>query len=280
MSRIRTRPASHAHLDRIRRAAQRSPVLDADTERRLVADYQSGSRKALEALIASHMRLVLSVADRYAQRGVPLEDLISEGTLGLMEASRRFDPAVGTRFGTYAGWWVRAFIRKHALSTRRIVTAPSTRNARRILWSLRRTQQSLAQKLGRPPSRDEIAQDLGVSWEEVAMVEGVLGGRDLPIGPASTVDDVPTYEPRDQTPSPEERAARHEGHEQARQRVHAALKRLGEREREIVQRRLLEEDPSSLAVLGETFGVSRERVRQIQERAQKKMRAALLEQVA
>jgi RNA polymerase sigma-32 factor len=274
-----SRATTHAytHVDRIRRAAAKAPILDAETERRLVLEAQGGSKLALERLIASHMRLVLSVADRYANNGASLEDLVSEGSLGLMEASRRFDTTVGTRFGTYAGWWVRAFIRKHALSTRRIVNAPSTRNARRILWSLRRTQQSLSQKLGRPANRQEIADALGVAPEEVAMVEGVLGGRDVPIGP---FDDVPAYEPMDASPSPEDHVEKQQLRMQAAQRVDRALKGLGDREREIVRQRLLEEDPRSLAALGATFGVSRERVRQIQERAQRKLRSSLMEQVA
>jgi RNA polymerase sigma-32 factor len=273
----RTRTHAYTHVDRIRRAAARAPVLDVETERRLVSEHQGGSRQALDALIASHMRLVLSVADRYAQRGAAIEDLISEGTVGLMEASRRFDLSVGTRFGTYAGWWVRAYVRKHALATRRIVHAPSTRNARRILWSLRRTEQALAQQLGRPATREEIAEALSVSPEEVGMVEGVLGGRDVPIGP---LEETPTYEPPDLQPSPEDHAEKGQLRSLAARRVQAALEALGEREREIVRRRLLVEDPSSLAVLGESFGVSRERVRQIQERAQKKLRTALMEQVA
>lgn len=265
------------HVDRLRRQAARAPILDLETEHQLIAELMKGSRVALERLIVSHMRLVLSVADRYAQRGVAFEDLVSEGTVGLMEAARRFDPAKGTRFGTYAAWWVRAYVRRHALQNRRIVSAPSTRNARRILWGLRRTEHALSQRLGRPATREEVAQALEVSPEEVAMVESVLGGRDLPIGP---IQDHVGYEPTDAGPSPEENAATDEQHDDYVRRVRKALSTLNDREREIVRRRLLSEDPSSLAMLGESFGVSRERVRQIQERAQKKLRTALMDQVA
>ncbi|MFW6198150.1 MAG: sigma-70 family RNA polymerase sigma factor [Myxococcota bacterium] len=264
-------------IARLRRQAFKAPILDPETERELLTELAGGSRSALQRLVASHMRLVLSIADRYHQRGIGYEDLVSEGAVGLMEAARRFDPAKGTRFGTYAAWWVRAYVRRHTLQNRRIVGAPSTRNARRILWGLRRTEQMLSQRLGRPATRDEVATALEVSPDEVAMVESVLGGRDLPIGP---LQEQVGYEPVDVGPSPEEHAARDEMESDNARRLSSALERLNEREREIVRRRLLDEDPSSLAMLGESFGVSRERVRQIQERAQKKLRSALMEQVA
>ncbi|MFW6051680.1 MAG: sigma-70 family RNA polymerase sigma factor [Myxococcota bacterium] len=269
---------SYSHIDHLRRQAAKAPILDLETERELVTQLADGSHRALERLVASHMRLVLSIADRYAQRGVAFEDLVSEGAVGLMEAAKRFDPAKGTRFGTYAAWWVRAYVRRHALQNRRIVGAPSTRNARRILWGLRRTEHMLAQRLGRPASREEVAEALDVSSEEVAMVESLIGGRDLPVGPP--MPDQVAYEPPDVGPTPEDNAELGQRERIGARLVQQALAKLDDREREIVRRRLLSEDPSSLAKLGESFGVSRERVRQIQERAQKKLRTAIMEQVA
>jgi RNA polymerase sigma-32 factor len=265
-------------LRQLRAKADRAPVLDVETERDLLERHAGGSKAALQSLIASHMRLVLSIADRHARQGVSMEDLVSEGALGLVEAARRFDPERGTRFGTYAAWWVRAYIRRYALANRRIVPVPSTRNARKVLWALRRTERDLTQRQGRPPSREEIASALGVPPEDVANVQSVLGGRDVTIGP--TDEGMTGFDPAVEGPSPEEAAAHQEALDLNRRRILEALEGLSEREREIIRQRLLADSSMSLASLGESLGVSRERVRQIQQRAESKLRTTLLDRVA
>jgi len=268
-----------SRIRHLRSQATVAPMLDARTERELLEQVAEGSEWALRRLIDSHMRLVICIADRFARHGVPLEDLVSEGSLGLIEAARRFDLERETRFGTYAAWWVRAYVRRYAFANRRMVGAPSTRNARRILWGLRRTERQIAQETGREATRDEVATELRVSPEEVAMVESALGGRDLSLGPAAD-DDSPALDLPGAEPSPEETAATNEKHRADAERVDAALATLSDREREIIVRRLLDDDSLSLATLGARFGVSRERVRQIQQRAEVKLRGKLLEQVA
>ncbi len=200
-----------------------------------------------------------------------------EGVLGLMEAAHRFDPERGIRFGTYAAWWVRAYIRRYALTNRRIVAPPSTRAARRIIASLRRTERELAADSGRCPERAEVAAAIGVSTEDLTMVEGLLGGRDVPIGP---VDDGIGFEPVADAASPEQETAAEEARQQDAGAVHQALSLLSERERAIVQRRILDDERTSLSALGQTMGLSRERVRQLEKRAQLKLRDALLQHVA
>jgi RNA polymerase sigma-32 factor len=264
-------------LHQLRREAARAPILDVETERSLVKQLAEGSQRALQRLVTSHMRLVLSVAEKHTRQGVSIDDLVSEGSLGLVEAARRFDAERGTRFGTYAAWWVRAYIRRYALANRRMVPVPSTRNARKVLWALRRTEREITQREGRPASREEVAEALGVGPEEVGTVQSVLGGRDVAIGP---MDDGTIFEPAGDGPTPEDNAADNETHQHNLQRVTQALARLSEREREVVRQRILEDDSMSLASLGESFGVSRERVRQIQQRAQTKLRSSLVEQVA
>jgi RNA polymerase sigma-32 factor len=268
---------THDSLAAYRHAASAAPILDPDTERMLIERFQKGCQVSLQKLLASHLRLVLSMAKRYTGHGAAMEDLISEGNLGLVEAARRFEAERGNRFGTYAAWWVRAHVRRYALSNRRIVSAPSTRNARRILAGLRKTQRDIAQREGRAAERDEVAALLGVPESDVAMVEAALSGRDVAIGP---MEDGTTWELPDEEPSPEQLAALEELEGMRQQRVEAALDLLSEREREIVRRRFLQEDSATLAVLGESLGLSRERVRQIEKRAQKKLRNALLDCVA
>lgn len=265
------------HLARYYQMAERAPLLQADQERKLIQAFQAGSEAALTTLLSSHLRLVLSMAKRYAGRGAAMEDLIGEGNLGLMEAARRFDVTRDNRFSTYAAWWVRARIRRFALANRRIVGAPSTRNARRVLAGLRKTQRTIMQREGRVPERSEIARELDVKEGDVAMVEAALGGRDVALGPAA---DGTTYEVQADTPSPEQIAAEHELECERRRCIDEAMRTLSEREREILKRRYLEEETVTLAVLGKSLGLSRERVRQIEKRAQRKLRGALPASVA
>ncbi|MFW5921433.1 MAG: sigma-70 family RNA polymerase sigma factor [Polyangiales bacterium] len=245
-------------------------MLDPETERKLVRQVRRGSQAARHRLVEAHMRLVMAVARRYARRGVAFDDLVSEGALGLMEAVQRFDPTRGTRFGTYAAWWVHAYVRRYAYANRRIVGVPATRNARKVVWALRRARAEIQQKTGRDATRDELAEALGVGPADIEMVEGVLAGRDVPIGPVEHAMDPPTA-----APTPEDEAADRQAQSRAQEEVREALAQLSEREREIVRRRLLEDDAETLTMLGRSFGISRERVRQIQQRAHGKLRESL-----
>ncbi|MCB9598021.1 MAG: sigma-70 family RNA polymerase sigma factor [Sandaracinaceae bacterium] len=253
-------------------------MLDVDTERDLLKRIQaSDDARALNGLLVSHMRLVLSIAQKYRRHGLPLEDLVAEGNLGLVEAARRFDCSRGTRFSTYAAWWIRALIRRYTIANRRIVGAPSTRAARRLLSKLRETQRQLAAELGRAPSREEVAKALDVTVEDVAVVEAALSGRDISLAPAP---DGKVVELASEHASPEETASFREARAMNERSVHDALERLETRERLIIEKRLLDEDRETLADIGEQLGLSRERVRQLELRARQKLRAALLDRVA
>lgn len=257
--------------------AAAGPVLTVERERELVESLRTGSKKALDELVNSHMRLAVAVAKRYARAGLPLEDLVSEGSLGLVEAARRFDPDKGTRFGTYAAWWVRAFVRRYAYANRRIVPTPSTRNARKVLGSLGRVEREVSQRTGEAASQEELAQALGVQPEEVAMVTSALGARDLSIGPT---EDGRTVEVPDEAPTPEDHAANEELRYVHTEKLDEAMNSLSEREREIVRQRFLTKRPATLSKLGAALGVSRERIRQLQVRAEGKLRAQLAARVA
>ncbi len=262
----------------IRRAAAQAPMLDAQTE----ADYlrriqESNDQVALSALLVSHLRLVLSVAGKYTGQGIVIEDLVAEGNLGLVEAARRFDRAKGTRFSTYAAWWVRALIRRYAIANRRIVGAPSTRNGRRLLSNLRQTQRRLSAELGRTPTREQVAAALSVTTEEVAMVEAALAGRDVSLAPT---DDGQVLELVFEGVSPEQQVIERQQARNTQTSVRKALSGLERRERAIVENRLLGDDKDTLADIGAKMGLSRERVRQIELRACEKLREALHEHVA
>ncbi len=265
------------HLARYFQMAERAPLLEAQEERRLIESFQKGSEAALSKLLASHLRLVLSIAKRYANRGAQMEDLVGEGNLGLMEAARRFDVGRDNRFSTYASWWVRARVRRYALANRRIVGAPSTRNARKVLAGLRKAQREFTQEEGRAPSRLEMADQLSVEEKDVAMVEASLSGRDVALGASP---DGTSFELRDEAPSPEQLAEAHQLSEERRRRIAEALAQLSAREQEILRRRYLGDETVTLAVLGASLGLSRERVRQIEKRAQRKLRGVIPQCVA
>ena len=276
-----TVPEQAAHPEstpatRVLRAARQAPLLTHDEERRLSQRVHGGDRDATEMLLISHLRLVISIAQGYARHGIPLEDLIGEGCVGLVEAARRFEPERGTRFAVYAAWWIRAHVRRYTVANRRIVRAPSTRVARRLLAQLRKTQRSLAQTSGGPVSSDVVSRVLGVTTEEVQDMEAVLTGRDVPLAAGGEEG----YEVSDSSPSPEERAAEAESRRLRETDVRRALVQLDEREREIVHRRYLEPDKTSLATIAKSMGLSRERVRQLEQRARSKMRGAIPRHVA
>lgn len=253
-------------------------MLDAETEQDYLRRIQeSDDQVAMSALLVSHLRLVLSVAQKYTGHGIGLEDLIAEGNLGLVEAARRFDREKGTRFSTYAAWWVRALIRRFTIANRRIVGAPSTRNGRRLMSTLRQTQRRLSAELGEPPTRERLAAELSVTVEEIAMVESALSGRDVSLGPT---DDGQVIDLPSGGESPEDEAADREVRAMNAQSIAAAFERLDARERAIIEKRLIEEDKDTLADIGSSMGLSRERVRQIELRARQKLREALVASVA
>jgi RNA polymerase sigma-32 factor len=255
------------------REPKRTPndLLDRETERELIARYRDDDDvAALERLVAEHLPLVRSTVARYRRRGASLDDLVAEGRLGLIEAAGRFEPARGVRFATYAAWWVRAYVRRYALGNLRIVGAPNTRAGRRIVGKLPAARRVLAQRLGREPTRDELAAHLDATAADVAMVTAAFSGRDVPM-------DAHLEERwRDRTgPNPEQFLREKQEAEVVSRRVERAMGELTARERLIVEKRLMQDERMTLARLGTALGVSRERVRQLEKRARDKLRHAL-----
>lgn len=254
---------------RQRRIAQTAPMLTQESERELLLRAQRGDRRAVDALVASHMRLVVSVASRHAKGSLSPHDLVAEGAVGLLEAIRRYDYARDTRFASYAVFWVRAWVSRYALANRRIVGAPSTRAARKARAQLRRTERALVCELGRAPSRAELAQALQIDEQDVQAVDAA---GDVSLGQEGAA------EPADPQPLPETMFADEELRALRRRSVAQALEQLSEREHSIVHQHMAEE-PRSLAELARELGVSRQRTGQIMANARVKLRGPL-EQVA
>lgn len=252
-------------------AARHAPLVSAEEELRLARMARLGSKPAFEALIRAHLRLVLSMAHEFASYSLPLDELVSEGLLGLVEAARRYDVERGVRLAAYATWWIRAYMRRFTIANRRIVRTPSSRHGRKLLANLRKTQRALTQESGEAPDRETVASVLGVGVRDVDEMEAALSGRDIPCGPEEPDSDVE---------SPESLVAAAEEQRSSEAALQCALELLNQRERRIVEQRYLANTSASLASLGRELGLSRERVRQIEHRAQDKMRDAMLAAVA
>jgi len=249
------------------------PMLERNPEKDLIERAQRGDRTARDRLVVSHLRLVASIARRSSRRGTSLEDAMHEGVLGLIEALERFDVERDNRFSTYASYWIRDRIARYARESRQMVRAPSTRAGRTVLRGHGRATRALESKLGRSPTREELAAHLDVEEADVAACEASLGHSDVALD---------AFEPGDSRShvrwngaTPEDSYADAEVDQLEKQRIGRALASLGVRERLIVERRFLDDEETSLAELGATLGISRERARQLQEGARTKLRRIL-----
>lgn len=236
-------------------------------EAQLVEQARDGSRSALDALFAAHRRQVEFLARQRPTGGCPHEDLVQQGYLGLLRAVERFEPERGLRFWTYARWWVRAMIRAYVWRNRRIVPLSSSRAHRKVAGQLRRLESRYGDNAA------QLAADLQVDEDDVARVQQALAGGDVSLDHVSSPAMVPTATES----SPESETERHFEDDQRRRLVERTLGALDARERRIVERRYLSEEPESLSQLGREMGISRERVRQLCERALGKLRAAMRE---
>lgn len=257
-----------ADLGRHRRAAQAFPILSNARERELLAAAKQGDRAAVSGLIDAHMRLVVSIAARHARAGLSAHDLVAEGTVGLLEAIRHYELNHESRFATYAAYWVRAFVARYAASNRRIVGAPSTRGGRKAMANVRSAERALAQRLGRWPSRSELAEALDVDELEIQAVDNAGHDQSLSCEGA--------WEPCDELSCPEANVAEAELHALRQKQVNGALAMLNERERMVVSHQMAE-DASSLSELARSLGVSRQRTGQIMANARAKLRGPLIQ---
>lgn len=241
--------------------------LDAESEQALAKAYRAGDRRAGDRLIAACLPFVIRIAVEYRRWGVPIEDLVQQGNLGLLRAAEKYDTDKQVRLITYAVYWIRAEIRDYLVRSYRIVRLGTTRSERRALRAFRRegveNPAELAERSGMPLARCELL------WPVLAHVDTSLD---------QTFDDArgPGVERlRSDSLTPEEIACARRECELQKTAVRLALRKLDRRERRIVNARFLSDEPSTLEALGRELGVSKERVRQLEVRVRDKLRGAL-----
>lgn len=240
--------------------------LKPDEERSLAERWRQGDKIAGRKLIEAALPFVITIATEYRRWGVPLEDLIQQGNLGLLKATSRFEPGRDCRLITYAVYWIRAEIRDYVVRAYRVVRIGGSKGERRTLRAFRRTREEDPAKL---------AAIAGVSTESVERILPVLKQRDVSLDAAPDGDAPAIDRLRDDTASPEEQALDHAQDQHTRGRIDEAMSNLSQRERWILEHRMFGETEATLESLGRELGISKERVRQIEARALQKLRGAL-----
>ena len=264
-------------------SVNRFPILTQERERALARRYaREGDLDAARELVVSHLRVVVAIARGYLGYGLPQADLIQEGNIGLMKAVKRFDPERGVRLVSFAVHWIRAEIHEYVLRNWRIVKIATTKAQRKLFFNLRSLKQSLA-SLGTEDVK-AIARQLGVKPEEVVEMETRLGGRDIGFEPASDDDDEGYAPIAYLTAENAEPGGILEHEETARLRsrgLEQALAGLDARSRRIIEARwLAEKEAATLHDLAAEFGVSAERIRQIEAKALAKMKGVVARHAA
>jgi RNA polymerase sigma-32 factor len=267
---------------RFLREIQGFPMIEASEEVRLARRWRDTSDPAaLEPLVNSHLRLVAMVARRHLSYGVPLADLMSEGTLGLIHAARRFDPERGFRLSTYALWWIRAAIQEYILHSWSLVKIGTTSSQKRLFFGLRAARHRIAAmedgELG-PKTAAVLAERFKVSASEIVEMNRRMAAPDQSLNaPISAEGESDSWQDRlvDDAASQEDALAEREEQGRRRQMLVSALKRLDGREQHILVERQLKEPRATLATLSYEYGISRERVRQLEMRALAKLRAEM-----
>src|SRR5262245_33329454 len=256
---------------------RRYSLLDREEEHRLAVEYKEfGNIEAAYRLVTSNLRLVVMIAREYQRAFSNLLDLIQEGNIGLMEAVKNFDPYRGVRFPSYAVWWIRAYIIRYIMNNWRMVKIGTTQAQRKLFFNLQKEKKRLEEE-GFTPGPKLLAQRLDVKEAEVVEMEQRLANRDL-----ST--DVPIGEDGERTLlslladnklTPEESFTEKEYRQVLKEKMQRFAEALKDKELVIFRERLLTEEPLTLREIGERYGISRERVRQIEERVKKRLRAYL-----
>jgi len=268
-------PSPTADLGGYLQAIQQFPMLSQEDEQRLAGEFRE--QESLEAaweLVTSHLRFVAKLARGYRGYGLPEEDLIQEGNIGLMKAVKRFDPAIGVRLAAFAAHWIRAEIHEFVLRNWRIVKIATTKAQRKLFFNLRSAKKALAQ-LG-PEEAETIAQDLNVKVGDVLEMDQRLSSTDTAFEPVDSDDGwVPSQFLAEATPGPEAEVLEAQYESQALKEVAEVLETLDDRSREIITRRWLNEPKAPLRELSEQFGVSMERIRQIEAEAMGTLRDAV-----
>ncbi len=263
-----------AYLDRVGRIA----VLSREEEHALAVRFRrDNDLEAARHLVLAHLRFVVHIARGYSGYGLPVGDLIQEGNVGLMKAVKRFDPDLNVRLVSFAVHWIRAEIHEYVLRNWRLVKVATTKAQRKLFFNLRRLKKNLTWLSAEETSA--VARDLGVSPAEVTEMEQRLAARDLSFDPTPDSEEDEIYSPAAFLPSPNsdpaESVEADEWESDSSDRLQSALGRLDDRSRDILQRRWMTEDKATLHQLADKYGVSAERIRQIESNALGKLRGIM-----
>ena len=287
MARIAALPIVTAEggLTRYLEEIRRFPMLEPQEEYMLAKSWREhGDRDAAHKLVTSHLRLVAKIAMGYRGYGLPISEIVSEGNVGLMQAVKRFEPEKGFRLATYAMWWIKAAIQEYILRSWSLVKMGTTANQKKLFFNLRKAKSKIsALQEGdlRPDQVKSIAKRLGVTEKDVVDMNRRLGGDASLNAPVREDGDSGEWQDwlADNSAGQEEILAASEELDNRRKALLQALSVLNDRERRIFQARRLAEEPITLEQLAAEFGVSRERVRQIEVRAFEKVQKAVKNRV-
>lgn len=270
-------PAITATLDIYIAEINRFPVLKAEEEFKLAVQWKKeNSMEAAEKLVVSNLRFVVKIAHEYKSYRVKLADLIQEGNIGLMHAVKKFDPYKGYRLISYAVWWIRAYIQNYIIKSWSIVKIGTTQAQRKLFFKMSQTKKDIQFLSKKRPEFGEIAASLGVKEWEVAQMDSRMGSDislDAYVGEESetTYGDSLVYEGEDQ----ETALIKKEEMSLVQRNIAGALTSLNEKESFIVMNRLMADDPMTLQEIGDRYNFTRERARQIERQAIKKLQLAL-----
>src|SRR5262245_17498077 len=264
-------------LQRYLAEIRRFSLLSREEEHRLAVDYKEyGNVEAAYKLVTANLRLVVMIAREYQKAFKNLLDLIQEGNMGLMEAVKNFDPYRGVRFPSYAVWWIRAYMIRYIMNDWRMVKIGTTQAQRKLFFNLQKEKDRIeAEGLTAGPKL--LAERLNVKEDEVVEMQQRLGNRDLSVDIPMGEDDEATLLNflQDSKQTPEEQYAETQYQDLLRQKMDQFAKTLKDKELVIYRERLLNEEPVTLREIGDKYGISRERVRQIEERVKKKLKTYL-----
>jgi RNA polymerase sigma-32 factor len=269
-------------LSRYLTEVRRFPLLTREEEVEIAKRYKKhGDPQDAFRLVTANLRLVVKIAMEFARASKNLLDLIQEGNVGLMEAVKNFDPYRGIRFPSYAVWWIRAYIYRYLINNWRLVKIGTTQAQRKLFFNLRKETERLEAE-GFAPQPKLIAQRMGVKESEVREMQERMAQSEVSLDqPVPSTEDTRLLDViPDPSRNPEEATASEEFRNFAREKVQEFEKQLQDKELEIFRARLLAEEPVTLQEIGERFGISRERVRQIETRLKKRLRDFLKSQAS
>jgi RNA polymerase sigma-32 factor len=263
-----------SYIDRV----SQIPVLSKEDEVALATRFRSeADLDAARQLVLSHLRFVVHIARGYLGYGLPMGDLVQEGNVGLMKAVKRFDPTVGVRLVSFAVHWIRAEIHEYVLRNWRLVKVATTKSQRKLFFNLRKMKKNLAWLSEAETAA--VARDLGVDVADVREMEQRLSARDMSFDPTPESDEEESYSPAMYLPSsnadPAIEVENEEWEEDSTERLSLALEKLDERSRSILKRRWMTDDKATLHELADEYGISAERVRQVESNAINKLKGLM-----